>query len=236
MATPALISVNEAVSRYLLKYKLSTEDAFIYTEHACDVLRELHLYDLPNLVTEKVTVNALGIIEMPTDMIGFNGLYKFVDGYKWQFTQNDNIVTTTTITGGAETQDDDYGEGEAVKDPKTDMYGGVGAVNDYYYKIDWKARRIFLDGTTSDTIMLEYVTSGIELTGTTYVPVMTLPVIDAYLKWRESYWVPGQERYAETRERSYQNALFKVRNLINSMSYDQWHDLFLSITTQVPQR
>lgn len=236
MATNALISINEVVDRYMLKYKLPLEDAFIYTEHACDAVREIHLYDLPNLVTTKVSVSSIGIIEMPTDMIGFNGLYKFVDGYKWQFTRNDDIIVTTTFTAGVETVDEDYGEGEAVKDPKTDAYGGVGAVNDYYYKIDWKARRIFVDGTTSDTIMLEYVTSGIELTGTTYVPVMTLPVLDAYLKWKESYWIAGQERYADARERNYEKALFKVRNLINSMTYDEWHDLLLSITTQAPQR
>lgn len=236
MATPALISINEAVSRYMLKYKIPQEDAFIYTEHACDALRELHLYDLPNLVTDKVSVSALGIIEFPSDMVGFNGLYKFVDGYKWYFTYNDALITTTTMTGGVETQDDDYGEGEAVKDPKSDTYGAVGAVNDYYYKIDWKARRIFCDGVTSDTVMLEYVTSGIELTGTTYVPSQALPVIDTYLSFKECYFKPGLERYTEEREKRYDRAVLKLRNFMNSMSYDQWRDTFLSLTTMVPIR
>lgn len=236
MATNALISINEAVTRYMLKFKLPTEDAFIYTEHACDALRELHLHDLPNLVTTKIAVSALGIIELPADLIGFNGLYVFVDGYKWKFTYNDDLITTTTITGGAETQDEDYGEGVAVKDPKTDTYGGVGGVNDYYYKIDWKARRIFVDGITSDTVVLEYVSSGIELTGTTYIPVMALPVIDSYLKWKESYWIPGQERYADMREKSYNNAVMKVRNFVEAMTYDEWRDLLLSLTTMAPLR
>jgi len=236
MTTPALISINEAVSRYMFKFKLPLEDAFIYTEHACDALRELHLHDLPNLVTSKVAVSALGIIEIPSDLIGFNGLYVFVDGHKWKFTYNDNLITTTTTTGGAETQDEDYGEGVAVKDPKTDTYGGVGGVNDYYYKIDWKARRIFVDGIASDTVILEYVSSGIELTGTTYIPVMALSVIDTYLKWKESYWIPGQERYAEVREKAYNDAVMRTRNFVNAKTYEEWRDLFLSLTTMAPLR
>ena len=236
MATPALVSINQIVSRYLLKNEKSLDRAFIYTEHACDCVRELHLYDLPNLVTEKVVISALGIIELPTDMIGFNGLYKFIDGVKWQFTLRDDIITTTTTTLGAEGQDADYGEGEALKDPKTSTYGGVGGVNDYYYKPDWKARRIFCEGIISDTAVLEYTTSGIEISGTTYVPDMVSSVIDAYLQWKECFLDVRLERYAAIREKSYLDRENRVRNLVNAMSYSEWHDLLLSITTMSPLR
>jgi hypothetical protein len=236
MATPALVSINSMVDMFLLKFELSTDRAWLFTQHACDAVRELHLYDLPNLVTTKVSVSALGIIEMPTDMIGFNGLYKFVDGVKWSFTRRDDVITTTTTTLGVEGQDTTYGEGSALKDPKSDTYGGVGGVNDYYYKIDWKARRIFIEGQISDTVMLEYTTSGIEMTGTTYVPDMVTPVIDAYLNWKDCFLDPRLERYAEQREKSYLDKENRVRNLVNSMSYDEWHDLLLSLTTQSPLR
>jgi hypothetical protein len=236
MATPALVPLNQIVDRFLIKNEKSTDRAFIYLEHACDCVRELHLYDLPNLVTEKVSISALGIVEMPTDLIGFNAIYKFVDGVKWKMTQRDDVITTTTTTLGVEGQDSTYGEGEALKDPKSDTYGGVGGVNDYYYKIDWKARRIFIEGLISDTVMLEYTTSGIEMTGTTYVPDMVTPVIDAYLNWKDCFLDPRLERYAEQREKSYLDKENRVRNLVNSMSYDEWHDLLLSITTQAPVR
>lgn len=236
MATAALVSINSIVDSFLLKFELSLDRAWIYTQHACDVVRDLHLYDLPNLVTDKVSVSSLGIIELPTDCLAVNGLYKFVDGYKWPFTLRDDIIVTTTTTAGVEGQDDDYGEGEALKDPKTDTYGGVGGVNDYYYKIDWKARRIFLDGTTSDTVMLEYVTSGIETTGTTYLPAICIPVVDAYLDWKRCLLDERLFKFASEREKSYLNAENRVRNLINAMSYSEWHDLLLSLATVAPLR
>ena len=236
MATTALVSLNSVIDRFLFKNELSTDKAWIYLEHACDCVRELHLYDLPNLVTAKVSVSTLGIIELPADCIGFNGLYKFVDGKKWYFTLRDDIITTTTMTGGVEIQDDDYGEGVGLSNAKSDTYGSVGGVNSYYYKIDWKARRIFCEGITNDTVMLEYVTSGIELTGTTYVPELIVPAIDAYLYWKMSLLNPQLWRFVGEREKSYTNSENRIRNFVNAMTYEQWHDLLLSLTTQAPQR
>jgi len=236
VATSALIDVNTIVDRYLLKYKKTTEDSFIYLEHACNCIRDFHLYDSPDLVTEKVSISALGIIEMPTSMVGFNKLYKFTDGVKWSFTQRDDVITTTTTTLGVEGQDSTYGEGSALKDPKSDTYGGVGGVNDYYYKPDWKARRIFVEGLISDTVMLEYTTSGVEVSGVTYVPEFITPMIDNYLLEKETFWMPELARERDSRAKNYTNAENRIRNLINAMGYDEWRDLLNSITTMAPLR
>ncbi len=236
MATNGLTTVNKVVDAYMMKYEKSLDRAWVYTQHACDAIRELHLYDLPNKVTEKVAIDTNGIIEFPDSMIGFNKLYKFVDGVKWSFTFRDDVIVTTTTTLGAEGQDSTFGEGSALRDPKTDTYGGVGGVNDYYYNIDWKARRIFCDGITSDTVVLEYTTSGIEMTGSTYIPDYCTPVIDTYLQYKECFLDTRLERYTALREKTYQNTENRVRNLVNAMSYDQWHDMLLSITTMSPQR
>lgn len=235
MATNGLISINRILDSYMLKNELSTDRAWIYLQHALDAVRDLHLYDLPNLTTAKVTISSIGIIEFPSDLIGFNSLYKFVDGVKWKFTKRDDMVVTTTTTLGVEGLDSDYGEGEAMVDPKTTTYGGVGGVNDYYYNIDWKARRIFTN-IKSDTAVLEYTTSGIELTGSTYIPDYCTPVIDSYLDFKRCLLDERLFRYANERERSFQNAENRVRNLINAMGYDEWHDLLLSITTMAPLR
>lgn len=236
MATPALISINELVTRFLLKYKLQLEDAVIFTEHCANALRDFHIYDSPNVVSEKVTISALGIIEMPSDLIGFNGLFMPLNGELWAFTEKDTIVNTTTFTGAVEGQDSTFGEGVAITDPKTDTYGGVGGVNDYYYKIDWKARRIFCEGVVSDTVLLLYTTSGVETAGTTYVPEFITPMLDSYMLWKASYFTESLMRQRPMLEKDYEKAEFKIRNLINSMTYEQWRDLFLGITTQTVLR
>lgn len=236
MATNALIDINTVVSRYLHKYKLSTDDAFIYIEHACDCARDFNLYDSGDVVSEKVSVSALGIIELPDDCVGFNGLYIPKNGELWPFTRKDTIVNTTTTTAGVETQDSDFGEGVAITDPKTDTYGAVGGVNDYYYTIDWKARRIFCEGITSDTVLLRYTTSGVEISGTTYIPEFVIPMIDAYLLWKSSYWIGDRVKERPLLERDFEKAELKIRNFINSMTIEEWQDVLASTTTQTVQR
>jgi len=236
MSTSALIDINQIVDEFLLSYKKSTEDSFIYLQHACNCVRDFKLYDSQDVITQKVSISALGIIEMPSDMVGFNGLFKPYNGEWWPFTRKDSLINTTTTTLGVEGNDSTFGEGSGVQDPKSDAYGGVGGINDYYYKIDWKARRIFCEGITSETVALKYVTTGIEISGTTYVPTFITPMIHDYLLWKECYWLPGLERYSDMREKNYNRSELKVRGFINSMTENEWHDLLLSITTQVPLR
>lgn len=234
--TNALITVDEIVSRYLFKFKLPLEDALIYTEHCANAIRDFDLYDSGDVVSEKVAISALGIIEMPDSMVGFNGLFSTVSGELWPFTLKDTIVNTTTTVGLVETQDSTFGEGVAIQDPKSDTYGGVGGVNDYYYTIDWKARRIFCEGIKSTTVLLRYTASGIEIAGTTYVPEMLTPMLDFYMLWKSSYWIKDLVRERDNLEKSYDKSVLKIRNFINSMSYDQWRDLLLGITTMSPIR
>lgn len=234
--TNALINIEDVVTRFLHLYKKPTEDYTIYLAHACNCVRDFRLYDSNQVVTEKVSISALGIIEMPDSMVGFNDLLYPVNGEYVSFTEMATLVNTTTFTGLVEGQDSHYGEGVAILHPEDTGYGGRGAINDYNYVIDWEARRIFCEGMTSDTVILRYVSSGIETSGVTTIPEFISPMIDNYLLWKETYWVKGLERERDMRERDYTNSELKIRGFINAMTYDQWRDLLMGINTQAPQR
>ena len=80
--------------------------------------------------------------------------------------------------------------------------------------------------------MLKYVSSGVTVAGTTYVPDFLSPVIDAFLLWKESYWLPGLARERQLRERDYTNEVLKARYFVNSLSYNELSDLILGNATQ----
>jgi len=230
--TDALISVDDVVSRFLLKYKKTTDDAFIYLEHACNCIRDFCLYDSNQLVTAKVSINANKWIEMPSDMVGFVDLCVPTGGEWWSFTEKRTIVNTTTFTGLVEGLDEDFGEGVGVTSPQTTGYGAKGGINAYNYTIDWSARRIFISGMDSATVALLYTTSGIEASGTTAIPEFITPLIDSYLLWKSSYWETSRLREREMLERDYTKTRLTIRNFINSMSYSEWKDIILSGVTQ----
>lgn len=234
--TPALLTLNEVVTRFLLKYKKSTEDAVTYTELAANCVRDWQLYHGNEVTVAKVSIDANYVIEFPVDMIGFIDLCWYFSGRYWSFTEQKDIVRTTTFTGLVEGRDSDMEEGQPIAHANSYTYGARGGVNDYNYTIDWKARRIFVDGINSDTAILFYTSSGITSAGTTYVSDLLTPVIDSYLLWKESYWLPNLARERQLRERDYTNEVLRARNFVNALSYTQLHDLLMGSSTQGPKR
>jgi hypothetical protein len=236
MATNALISIENVVSRFLFKYKKPTEDAFIFTEHACNCYRDFRLYDSDQVVTAKIAVSANKIIEMPSDMQTFVDLCIPINGAWWSFSERREIVNTTTYTGLVEGRDEAEGEGADLATPRTTGYAARGGINDYNYMLDWQARRIFVDGIESDMVVLFYTSSGIETSGVTLVPEMLTPLFDSYLLWKSSYWQPELIRERDSLKKDYDETRLSIRNLINGMNYNQWRDLILGNAAQAPVR
>jgi len=234
--TDALIDIETVVTRFLLKYKKSTEDFVSYTELACGCVRDFSLYHSGEAVTAKVSVTANKLIEMPDDMIGFVDLCYPIQGRWWSFSRQDDIVNTTTFTGLVEGRDSDFEEGVDIKHALSTGYGAKGGVNTYNYMIDWDARRIYVDGLDSETVVLKYVSSGVTVAGTIYVPDFMTPVIDSYLLWRETYWQTALVRERQLREKEYKEEVLKARYFVNSLSYNELRDIILGNTTQTVVR
>jgi hypothetical protein len=237
--TNALIPIEQAVTAFLFGYKKSTEDYSLYVQHACRAVENFNLYDGNIVVTAKVTINpTLKCIDMPDDMQTFVDLVTPIAGEWWSFTEKGRMVNTTTFSGGTETRDDAQGEGHKMNQSRVTSYGAKGGWNKFRYTIDWAARRIYVDDTYEATyyVVLLYVSSGINASGETVIPAFVVPMIEAYLLERETYWIPELAREREMRERKFWSEKQKVRGLINAMSVEQWRDIFYSSFTQTAQR
>jgi hypothetical protein len=224
--TSSLISIEKAVNGFLLRYEKTTDRYMSYLEHACILLQDFMAYDSTQATTEKVSVNALGIISIPNYFVTIKDVCVAYRGEWWPMTEKIGLVNTTTTTLGVEGQDTTFGEGVAIPDGVLGTYGTKGGVNSYYYTIDWKARRIYVDGMISDTCVLRGTTSGIQMSETTYIPTLLIPVLDNYLLWKQA--VMNGAKLGEMREfeRLYTNERLRYRALLNSLSASQWNDLF----------
>ena len=231
-ASNALRTIEEIVTDFLLKYKKTTEDVIIYTSHACECVKLWNLYHGNEVTTAKVSITANSLIEMPADMVGFVDLCWYFDGRYWSFTEQRDIVTTTTTVGVTESRDPDFEEGEAIAHANTYTYGGRGGVNAYNYNIDWKVRRIFTEGIVSDTAILFYTSSGLTVGSSTYVSDLLSTVLDAYMLWKETYWIPSLARERQLREKDYTNEVLSARNFVNALTYNQLRDILLGSFTQ----
>jgi hypothetical protein len=237
--TSAIVSIEQTVTTFLFAYKKSTEDYSLYCQHACRCIQDFNLYDGNIPVTAKVTVNTtLKCIDMPDDMITFVDLMTPIKGGWWSFSQKDQMVNTTTTTAGVEGRDDNQGEGIKILQTKVTGYGATGGWNKFNMKLDWAARRIYVDDVyeTTDYFVLIYVSSGIKATEETLIPVFLTPIIDAFLLERETYWIPELARERQMRFDAFWKEKLRVRSLINSMSESEWADLFYGSFTQTVKR
>lgn len=235
-SSTAVTEIGKIVDKYIFKYKLSQDDYFTYLQHACDCYRKISLKHSNKVVTEKIAVSSLGIIEMPTDMVGFCGLFIPINGELWSFTKKGRKVMTTTTTGGVEGQNSAMGEGVDVLDNNYLGLGGRGGVNSYYMNIDWTARRIFCDGFKSDTAVLQYTSSGLTVGGSTYVSQECEPVMDAYMNWKKEQINTRSLSMLRTLEEYYKEELQEMRIFNFMPSRDEIADAWDSSSTQSPQR
>lgn len=232
----ALKELGSVVDGFLHKNKLTDDDYFIYLAHACDVYREINTKHGKGIITAKVTISSLGIIEMPLDMIGFSNLYIPIAGELWSFTDYPRKVTTTTIVNNVETQDSTQGEGVDILKKNYLGYSGVGGVNDYGRKIDWTARRIFCDGIKEDTAILVYTSSGLQIGISTFIPVSCIETIDWYLRWQKAIIDSEAMSKVGYNEEKYKEAVLKLRVFNWLPSRDELEDAWNSAMTPVPQR
>lgn len=235
--TSGYTEVGKIVDKYILVRELQQDRYFTFLQMACNCYREISLKHSNSVITEKVTVSSLGIIEMPLAMVGFGNLFVPISGEFWSFTRKGRMVMTTTTTGGVEGQDSDEGEGVNVQDGSYSGLGGKGGVNAYNMNIDWNARRIFCDGFKSDTAVLQYTSSGLVVgAGSTYVPVQCEPVINAYIDWQKEINNVRSIALLRTLEDYYTNSLFQLRLFNFLPSKDEIADVWDANSTQSPQR
>jgi hypothetical protein len=232
----AITEIGKIVDKYVFKYALPQDDYFLYLQHACDCYRDISLRHSNTVVTAKIAVSALGIIEMPVDMIGFSNLFIPINGEWWSFTKKPRKVTTTTTTNGVEGQNSGMGEGVDINDSRYLGLGAKGGVNQYYRNIDWTARRIFCDGFKSDTAVLQYTSSGLAVGAVTYIPQQCESVIDAYINWKREQISMRSMSLLQTLERYYTDELQKMRLFNWMISADELKDAWDAASTQSVQR
>ena len=232
----AYTEIGKIVDKYCFVKQLPQDDYWVYLQMACNCYREISLKYSNKFLTTKISVSDLGIIEMPLDMVGFKCLYVAFNGEIWSFTLRDKKVMTTTLINGVESQDDTFGEGVDVLDNRYIGFGARGGVNAYYMNIDWGARRIFCDGFKSDTAVLQYLSSGLVVGGSTFIDQQCEPVINSYIDWQREINTPRSIAMLDKLESYYTNALFSMRLFQFLPSRDELSDAWDSNSTQTIQR
>lgn len=149
--------------------------------------RELNLTTIPQgKVLEWMTLDSNYMILLDDDVVSVNDVFVPIDGMMWSLTRRKDIIPTYSIVGGAETLDSDRGEGVDIVPVEGVGLGASGGINreGYYYYDDRNRRLIFRNVKTLTEVLVDYNTTGVELTEQTYIPSYAEGAVTAYVKWQ----------------------------------------------------
>ena len=201
----ATVSLQTIVKRFVLKYKINEDDYANYLEHAADCLRDLNISHLNYFQQTNLTLDSVGKVAFPTDMIDFISVGMVVDDVYYTFVQSPDLnVPTTAITAG------------------------TGEKNKYFYYLDWNNRYIYCQTLIGETVTLRYISSGISTTTETLVPIQATQVIDAYLRWMQSLMDGANLGEQQLRKRTYDDLIMHLKwQMLPTM--EQFKDTWLGV-------
>jgi len=184
----ALATLKEVSDGILLKSNIPESKAVQVKQFVIDGYRELNLVvSDEGRVRDLFTMDDNYIIELPDDLLVLYDIYVPYENGIWSLTQRKDIPVITETLLGAEVIPDEWGGGRDIMHGTGAYYQTTGGRNyKGYYTVDSEKRRIHFRNMDRSEVMLDYGTSGIERTETTYIPMKIKPALEAYVMMEAS--------------------------------------------------
>jgi hypothetical protein len=183
--TNGLISLENLVEETLAITKRPDSDYKSFFQIAIRGYMDLRIHVVKQGKKQSVlTISDINKVDFPDDFVDFISI-GVVDGGKiWRLSPNKDFIVVTTEDGDEETQDENEGQGVSIPNESVSGYYARGGSNNKgYYQIEWDKRRIGLINVSKDTVILTYITSGIDVDNTTYIPIKYIPALQSYIAW-----------------------------------------------------
>lgn len=155
---------------------------------------ELNLWHLDNIEVVYLRMSEAKTVDVPADFVDWLKVGIPMGGKLRVLTKHDKILLPRTFSDGetvgntddsAGVQDymyftDHYRNGQFV----AGLYGLPGGIDQAYYRFDRENRTFVFSGSLPRAeIVLEYISSGVKLQGTTVIPREVVPALRAYAHW-----------------------------------------------------
>jgi len=213
MNSSALATIKEISDGILFKSGIPEAKGALIDQLTRDGYRELNLNVLPDgRVINLFTMDTNLIIPFPDDLIEIKDIYVPRDNQIWSLTRRTLIPKITVLENGSEIIPEDWGGGDDIPDGYGTYFETKGGRNDLgYYEVDDARRRILFRNMSRSEVMLDYVSTGINKTEETYVPIDAKAALESYvMRELSAFEVIAVNRYTLHNKR-YQEELAKLR-------------------------
>ena len=199
-AIPGIISVNYVVMSILNRLKdMSMRHYAFIAQLVIEGYTELSIWHLDTIEVVYLRMSSAKTVDLPTDYVNYTKIGVPVNGKLRVLTQKNNILLPRTFADGAPIGNaddeaagtgsiffvDHFRSGQFV----AGLYGLPGGLDSAYYRVDRESLQIVFSGNIErGEVVLEYVSSGIKLSGQTNIPRETVPALQTYVAWNMIKW------------------------------------------------
>jgi len=169
---------------------------YSFLEQLCiEGYTDLSLWHLDNIEVVYLRMSEAKTVDLPPDFIDWLKIGVPVAGKLRVLTNHKAILLPRKFEDGEEVGNTDdvastsdaiyfqshYRNGQFVGG----LYGLPGSIDQAYYRFDREERTIVFSGSIPRSeVVLEYISSGVSLSGTTIIPREAVPALRAYLMWQ----------------------------------------------------
>ena len=211
---------------------------------------DLNLWHLDNIEVVYLRMSDAKTVDLPCDYVDYIKIGVPVNGVIRVLTHHDRMLLPRKFADGEDVGNTDAGK---TKTPTgsiffldhfrngqfiAGLYGIPGGIDSAYYRIDRESRTIIFTGFIArGEVVLEYISSGINLAGTTVIPREAVPALRAFAIWQlieNDSKVPAGEK--ERKKAQYEEQLQAVRSFQNTFTADEYKRHVYKHTRQSPKR
>jgi hypothetical protein len=196
--TSGVVTLNYIVMSILNRIKdYSMRDYLHYMQLAIEGFTELSLWHLSNIEVVYLRMNLAKVVSLPADYVDYLKIGIPINGKLRVLTKHDNILLPRTFEDGESVGNTDS---DNTTDPNSvvffsdhfrngsfvgGLFGLPGGIDDAYYRIDKERRTITFSGIVDRSeIVLEYVSSGINVAGSTVIPREAAESLRTWIIWQ----------------------------------------------------
>lgn len=246
--TSGLVNLNYVVMSYLLRANDFTMRNYKkFLQLVIDGYRDMNLYSVTNIEVQYLLMDENKTVDVPDDFIDYTKIGIPKNGKLVVLTRDKTILLPRSFEDGTEVGNvdatrvnlgfyfaDHFRNGRYVGG----LYGMTGGFNQAYYRYDKELRQIIFTGDIPQSqIVLEYVSSGIKLSGTTLIPVQYVAALRAYVAWQQvEFDMKVPLSIKERRERQYIDECEAVKFMEHAPTKEELRDYIYRTFRQTPKR
>lgn len=237
----ALISLESICESYAnVKGDYSKKNTYRFLQLLIEGLGEFNIFSSVGKINWYAgSVGDDGCIYVPVDFIDYIRIGTPIQGLIYTLTRNENLEMPIGMECGVVTGAENVTQLPTVEplywNWTTVDYASTGGHNFAYYRYDKENRRIVFKGdVVGRSIIIEYITTGINMSGNTYVPREYMQLMKLYLNWQLKLYAGDRDTEYAAREFAIEKD--KVKSFQFALRPDEFLDNLRLLWTRAIRR